>query len=189
MSETITIHKRTLKRAALVALVLVIALGAYWWRSPESAKDAGEQQSQLQQASMQPQPEKSSQAMTGHAHGAPAGPPKEVSGPVRYSMSEEAKMLAEVQTVAVQRERAVKRLRTVGMVFDAETRVATLTARIAGRLNQVFIDFTGVKVSKSDPMVTIWSPTLITSQVELFESIRSGDVEGVIRGAEHDESG
>lgn len=93
-------------------------------------------------------------------------------------------MLAEVQTVEVKRERAVKRLRTVGMVFDAETRVATLTARIAGRLDKVFIDYTGVKVSKGDPMVTIWSPTLITDEVELFTSIQSGDTEAVIRGAE-----
>jgi Cu(I)/Ag(I) efflux system membrane fusion protein len=99
-------------------------------------------------------------------------------------MSDEAKMLAEVQTTEVKREKAVKRLRMVGMVIDAETRVATLTARIDGRLDEVFIDFTGVKISKGDPMVTIWSPTLIKSQVELFESIRSGDVEGVIRGAE-----
>jgi len=184
MSETITIHKRTLKRILLGALVLVIALGFYWWRSPESPNGTGEQQSQGQQTSTKQQPEKGSQAMTGHAHGAPVGSPKEVTGPVRYTMSEEAKMLAQVQTAEVKRERAVKRLRTVGMVFDAETRVATLTARIPGRLDAVFIDYTGVKVSKGDPMVTIWSPTLITSQVELFESIRSGDVEGVIRGAE-----
>jgi Cu(I)/Ag(I) efflux system membrane fusion protein len=96
-------------------------------------------------------------------------------------MSNEAKMLAEVQTAEVRRERAVKRLRTVGMVFDAETRVATLTARIDGRLDEVFIGFTGVKVTKGDPMVTIWSPTLIKSQVELFESIRSGNTEAIPR--------
>jgi len=99
-------------------------------------------------------------------------------------MSEEAKMLAEVQTTEVKREKAVKKLRMVGMVIDAETRVATLTARIDGRLDEVFIDFTGVKVAKGDPMVTIWSPTLIKSQVELFESMKSGDTEGIIRGAE-----
>lgn len=182
MSETITIHKKTLKRAVSVMLVLVVALGVYWWKSSESP-NAGEQQSQAQRTSMQ-QSEKGSQAMTGHAHGLPAGPPREVSGPVRYAMSEEAKTLAEVQTAEVKRARAVKRLRTVGMVFDAETRIATLTARIPGRLDAVFIDFTGVKVNEGDPMVTIWSPTLITSQVELFETIRSGDPEGLIRGAE-----
>ncbi len=104
-------------------------------------------------------------------------------GVVRYTMSPEAKMLAQVQTQVVKREKAERILRTVGMVFDAETRLATLTARIAGRLDAVFIDYTGVKVKKGDPMVTIWSPTLIQSEVELFESMRSGDTEGIIRGA------
>ncbi len=104
--------------------------------------------------------------------------------PVRYIMAPEAKILAEVQTTPVKRARAFKQLRLVGMVFEAETRVATLTARIAGRLDQVYIDFTGVKVKKGDPMVTIWSPTLIKNQVELFESIKSGDTEGIIHGAE-----
>jgi membrane fusion protein, copper/silver efflux system len=110
--------------------------------------------------------------------------PSAAPHPVRYIMAPEAKMLAEVQTTPVKRERAFKRLRLVGMVFEAETRLAALTARIDGRLDRVFIDFTGVKVKKGDPMVTIWSPTLITSQVELFESIKSGDTEGIIRGAE-----
>ena len=113
-----------------------------------------------------------------------APPASAAPRPVRYVMSPEAKMLAEVQTTPVKRERAFKRLRLVGMVFEAETRVAALTARIDGRLDQVFIDFTGVKVKKGDPMVTIWSPTLIKSQVELFESIKSGDTEGIIHGAE-----
>ncbi|MGC8659666.1 MAG: efflux RND transporter periplasmic adaptor subunit [Desulfomonilaceae bacterium] len=111
----------------------------------------------------------------------PSSPPPR---PVRYVMSPEAKMLAEVETVSVKRKRAFKELRMVGMVFEAETRVATLVARVAGRLDRVYIDFTGVEVKKGDPMVTIWSPTLIKTQVELFESIKSGDTEGIIRGAE-----
>lgn len=110
--------------------------------------------------------------------------PPSAPRPFRYVMSPEAKILAEVQTTPVKRARAFKKLRLVGMVFEAETRLATLTARIAGRLDQVYIDFTGVKVKKGDPMVTIWSPTLIKSQVELFESIKSGDTEGIIHGAE-----
>jgi hypothetical protein len=109
-------------------------------------------------------------------------PPGAPLRPIRYVMSPEAKMLAEVRTTPVRRQRAYKELLLAGMVFPAETRDASLSARIAGRLDKVFIDFTGVRVKKGDPMVTIWSPTLITSQVELFESIKSGDTEGVIRG-------
>jgi membrane fusion protein, copper/silver efflux system len=121
---------------------------------------------------------------SGHSHGLPRKSAMKGSRPVIYTMTPEAKMLAQVETTEVKREKALRRLRTIGMVEAAETRVATLIARIEGRLDKLFVDFTGVKVNKGDPLVTIWSPALIKSQVELFESIRSGDTEGVIHGAE-----
>ncbi|MFC1835801.1 efflux RND transporter periplasmic adaptor subunit, partial [Thermodesulfobacteriota bacterium] len=91
----------------------------------------------------------------------------------QYTMSETAKKLAEVRTTEVRRGKAKITLRMVGKVFEDERRVAALTSRIEGRLDEIHVDFTGVIVKKGDPMVTIWSPTLIRSQVELFETIRS----------------
>ncbi|MBI4962432.1 MAG: efflux RND transporter periplasmic adaptor subunit [Desulfomonile tiedjei] len=103
----------------------------------------------------------------------------------QYSMSEGAKKLAEVQTERVKRERAKVQVRMVGMVAEDETRVAALTSRVDGRLDEIYVNFTGVAVNKGDPMVKIWSPTLIKSQVELFETIRSREEDpGVLKGAE-----
>ncbi len=104
----------------------------------------------------------------------------------RYSMSEAAKRLAEVETTEVKRERGTLTVRMVGLVYEDETRVAALTSRVDGRLDEIYINFTGVRVNKGDPMVTIWSPTLIKSQVELFETVRSEGSEDneVIKGAE-----
>lgn len=181
MNATVTISKRALKILLLASLSIILVLAIYLIRSSEPKHSPAESQST--QSSQTPEQTKSP-ATGGHAHGLAAQTESQGKGPVRYAMSEEARTLAEVQTVEVKRTRAVKKLRMVGMVFDAETRAATLTARIAGRLDSVYIDFTGVKVNKGDPMVTIWSPTLIQSEIELFESIRSGDTEGVIHGAE-----
>jgi len=103
---------------------------------------------------------------------------------VQYSMSEAAKKLAEVETVEVKRDHAKVLVRMVGLVYEDETRIASLTSRVDGRLDEIFVNFTGSLVNKGDPMVTIWSPTLIKSQVELFESMKSKDTEGIIRGAE-----
>jgi Cu(I)/Ag(I) efflux system membrane fusion protein len=50
-------------------------------------------------------------------------------------------------------------------------------------LDQVYIDYTGVNVHKGDPMVLIWSKTLLASQVELLESMRGGSSESTY-GAE-----
>ncbi|HTY24888.1 MAG TPA: efflux RND transporter periplasmic adaptor subunit [Desulfomonilaceae bacterium] len=103
----------------------------------------------------------------------------------QYSMSEAAKKLAEVETSEVKREQAKVIVRMVGMVVEAEPRVAALVSRVDGRLDEIYIKFTGEYVSKGQPMVKIWSPTLIKSQVELFETIRSEEKdESVIKGAE-----
>ncbi len=185
MYDTIAISKKTLKWIVVLCVIAVLlGVGWYRFRGPESPQKAGVPKSSAQPTTTG-KATKVKGAMAGQTHGvASAMPSKTAKGPVRYTMSKEAKMLAQVETTEVKREKAIRRLRTVGMVVGAETRAATLTARIGGRLDKLFIDFTGVKVKKGDPMVTIWSPTLIKSQVELFESIRSGDTEGVIRGAE-----
>ncbi len=113
-----------------------------------------------------------------HDHGV------EDAGTAQYSMSETAKKLAQVETTPIKRERAFVKVRMVGQVYEDETRVAALTSRVDGRLDEIYINFTGVHVEKGDPMVTIWSPTLIKSQVELFETMRTGDEdESVIKGA------
>ena len=185
MNYTISVSEKTLKKIIVTAMVLIGAtLGFYLFGGRETGNLAKHGQPSTQSENKH-QAGKAAAAAMGPAHGAVTAmqkAPGQVH--VRYTMSPEAKMLAEVQTTEVQREKALKRLRTVGMVEQAETRVATLTARVEGRLDKIFVDFTGVKVKKGDPMVTIWSPTLIKSQVELFESIKSGDTEGVIRGAE-----
>lgn len=108
-----------------------------------------------------------------------------VKSALYYSMSEQAKRLAEVETTEVKRQRARIEVRMLGMVYEDETRVAALTSRVDGRLDEIYVNFTGVQVTKGDPMVKIWSPTLIKNQVELFETLRTGTPdEGVIQGAQ-----
>jgi Cu(I)/Ag(I) efflux system membrane fusion protein len=103
-----------------------------------------------------------------------------------YSMSKAAKKLAEVETTEVKRERAKVVIRMVGMVVEAEPRVAALVSRVDGRLDEVYISYTGEQVVKGQPMVKIWSPTLIKSEVELFETLRGGEGndESLVKGAE-----
>lgn len=101
------------------------------------------------------------------------------------TLSETAKKLAEVQTAAVKRSQAKVIVRMFGMVFEDETRIASLTSRVDGRLDEIYVNFTGDRVKQGDPMVKIWSPTLIKSQVELFESMKVHEPDPeVIKGAE-----
>ncbi|MCX5873211.1 MAG: efflux RND transporter periplasmic adaptor subunit [Deltaproteobacteria bacterium] len=110
---------------------------------------------------------------------------RDTRGASTISMSETARKLSEIETTEVRRERAKTLIHMVGMVFEAETRQAVITSRIEGRLDEVYVNFTGESVNKGDPLVKIWSPTLIKSQVELFETIKSDpDEQSVIKGAE-----
>ncbi len=104
----------------------------------------------------------------------------------QYSMSNTAKKLAEVETAEAKRERAKVTIRMVGMVVEAEPRVAALVSRVDGRLDEVYINYTGEQVVKGQPMVKIWSPTLIKSEVELFETLRGGEGNdpSLVKGAE-----
>jgi Cu(I)/Ag(I) efflux system membrane fusion protein len=101
------------------------------------------------------------------------------------TLSETAKKLAEIETTEVKRGRAKALVSMVGMVFEDETRSAVITSRIDGRLDAIYVDYTGEKVNQGDPLVKIWSPTLIKGQVELFETIRSDPKDTpLIKGAE-----
>lgn len=104
----------------------------------------------------------------------------------QYSMSDTAKKLAEVETTEAKREQAKVIIRMVGMVAEAEPRVAALVSRVDGRLDEVYINYTGEQVVKGQPMVKIWSPTLIKSEVELFETLRGGEGNdpSMIKGSE-----
>ncbi|MFQ5749113.1 MAG: efflux RND transporter periplasmic adaptor subunit, partial [Planctomycetota bacterium] len=89
-------------------------------------------------------------------------------GPRAIEMSPEAMALAEIQTVPVQRRQVAHEVRMVGKVAIDETRLAYLTAWVPGRLDRLFVDYTGVTVRKGDHMVEIYSPELYSTQKELL---------------------
>jgi len=70
---------------------------------------------------------------------------------------------AGVQTEAVTYRELFKEVRTVGRLDYNERQVAYLTARIAGRVDRVYADFTGIQVKKHDHLVDIYSPELVVS--------------------------
>ena len=87
--------------------------------------------------------------------------------------SETARRLAQVRTVPVERRLATVAVRMVGKVDYDETRTGTITAYVSGRLERLFVDYTGVRVERGDHMVTIYSPELVAAQEELLQAIES----------------
>ncbi|MBD3162178.1 MAG: efflux RND transporter periplasmic adaptor subunit [Candidatus Eisenbacteria bacterium] len=93
--------------------------------------------------------------------------------PVRLQMSEAAIQLAEIETAPVVRQDLETRIRLSGKVAVDERRVKRITAWVPGRLERLFVDFTGSVVDAGDPLVEIYSPDLYSAQVELLQAIRA----------------
>ena len=63
-----------------------------------------------------------------------------------------------------------------------ETRLRTISAWVPGRLDRLYVDFTGVAVRRGQPLVELYSPRLISAQEELLQAIRANrelEAEGV----------
>ncbi len=80
---------------------------------------------------------------------------------------------AGIETDEVQYRELLKEIRTVGKLDYNERRVAVLTARMDGRVDRVFADFTGIKVKKNDHLVDIYSPALYSAQAELLQALEA----------------
>ena len=103
----------------------------------------------------------------------PATDDGEDLGPRTIAISESAMALAEIVTHAVERRSVAREIDMVGKIAFDETRVASITSWVAGRLDRLFVDYTGVTVRKGDHLVEIYSPVLYTAQQELLQAIRA----------------
>jgi Cu(I)/Ag(I) efflux system membrane fusion protein len=90
-------------------------------------------------------------------------------------LSPAARKLAEIQTVPVERRPVTAEVRMVGKVEYDETRVSYITSWVPGRLERLYVDYTGVAVKQGDPMVAVYSPELVAAQEELLQSIKAAE--------------
>lgn len=88
-------------------------------------------------------------------------------------LSERASKLAQVEVAPVTRKFIPFEIRLYGSVDYDETRLAHITAWVPGRIEKLYINFTGMAVKKNDPMVDYYSPNLIVAQEELIQSLKS----------------
>ncbi len=84
----------------------------------------------------------------------------------RVQLSPQRISLANIQTSPVELRHLVREVHALGVLDYAESRVAQLSARVAGRADELFIRFTGQIVAKGDRVYSIYSPELYAAQRE-----------------------
>jgi len=66
-----------------------------------------------------------------------------------------------------------REIRTVGTVQWDERRYSDLSARVAGRADELYVNFVGVRVAKGDPLYKLYSPDLVSTQEEYLLALKA----------------
>ncbi|MEY3644292.1 MAG: hypothetical protein RLZZ207_987 [Bacteroidota bacterium] len=90
-----------------------------------------------------------------------------------FQMTPEALALAQVQTIVIGGMQAKKELVLSGKLQADERESASLTAKFPGRIEKLFVTFTGEQVKAGQRIATIYSPELLTAQKELLEASKT----------------
>ena len=79
-----------------------------------------------------------------------------------------------------------KTIHAVGLAAYDETRVAHVHTKFPGWVDKVYVDFVGKLVKKGQPLLSIYSPDLVSTQQELLIAKKSRDI---LKGSEFGDIG
>ncbi len=102
--------------------------------------------------------------------------PRAAAGPgavEAVSFGPRARTLMQLETAPVERRFVTAEVRMPGTVDYDETRTATVSAWVGGRLDRLYVDYTGMAVRAGDHMAELYSPELIGAQEELIQAFEA----------------
>lgn len=97
--------------------------------------------------------------------------------PDAIQLSVEAAALANVQTTVVSRQNPVKEVQLYGTIQVDERLSQSQTSHVSGRIEKLFVTFTGESVKEGQVIATIYSPEVMAAQQELIEAAKVQDIE------------
>ena len=102
--------------------------------------------------------------------GADGTVPTDAAQPVMLS-DEQARRIG-VTYATVERSALRQEVRTVAQVVFDETRVRTVSVKFDGWVERLFVDFTGREVRAGEPLLSTYSPMLVSAEQELVLALQ-----------------
>lgn len=90
----------------------------------------------------------------------------------RLVMSPAERKLAEIQTTPVERKYVDAEVHLVGSLELDETRIKSISSYVPGRIDRLYVNYTGIPVQRGDHLAELYSPELLTAQQELLGAKR-----------------
>jgi Cu(I)/Ag(I) efflux system membrane fusion protein/cobalt-zinc-cadmium efflux system membrane fusion protein len=78
-----------------------------------------------------------------------------------------------VRTAMVKKTDFDRSIRTVGKIDYNEKNIFIVSSKISGWIEKLFVDYTGKKVRKGQPLLEIYSPDLVTTQQEYLLALKN----------------
>ena len=97
------------------------------------------------------------------------------SARAEISIDPRRQQLIGVRTVAVARQPLVRTIRSVGVVAYDETKLVDVNLKLDGWIQELYVDYTGKLVRTGDPLFTLYSPELLTTQNEYLLALKTRD--------------
>jgi len=110
----------------------------------------------------------------GHkGHGAAAKEAPGVPGRISISLSADKRQMIGLTFSTVEKRELTNTVRTTAVVQHDETRYARISPRFSGWVRKLHVNFTGAPVAKGQPLFTVYSPELFSTENEYLIAWRS----------------
>lgn len=86
--------------------------------------------------------------------------------PGTVKITPQKQQLIGVETATVERQNIQRTINTVAQLQADETRIAHIHVKVNGWIDKVYVDFVGQLVKKGQPLFTLYSPDLVSTQQE-----------------------
>jgi len=173
-------YRNAFRLTLLLNLVLFAILAAWWWRSQKHVPESHPVASSNNANS-------GFQAVT-NTNAAPASGQDAPLAPVQLTPQRMQSIGVKLGTAQVKQLEA--EFRVTGTVEADERRIAYVQTRFSGWIRKVYADATYQYVRKGQPLFTIYSPDLVTTEQEYLlakknsESLKGSSVSGVSAGGQ-----
>jgi Cu(I)/Ag(I) efflux system membrane fusion protein len=88
-------------------------------------------------------------------------------------LNEKEQRVIGVETVEVRRRNLERTLSAVAKVDEPETQLASISARIGGRIDKLYVDFTGQQVRRGQTIASLYSPEVFSAAEEYRLSLEN----------------
>jgi len=96
-----------------------------------------------------------------------------VPGRISIRLSPEKRQMIGLTLAKVEKRDLTRTVRTAALVQHDETRYARISPRFAGWARKLHVNFTGAPVEKGDPLFTVYSPELFSTENEYLVAWRA----------------